>query len=213
MKTGELIEMLASGPDLYPEERSRLRSGGIIAAALLVSFTLMYCLLGLRSNLLQELSWPAFWSKLLFMLALATGGCRVSWRLTQPGAASVRLALWIGVPLLLLWALATYSLWGVESAARAALFWGTTWRSCPALITLLALPILAAILWVMRGLAPTRLRLAGAAAGFAAGALSAAVYCLHCPELASAFVGFWYLLGISLSTGLGAAVGRRVLAW
>lgn len=65
----------------------------------------------------------------------------------------------------------------------------------------------------MRARAPTRLRLAGAAAGLAAGAVGAPVYCLHCPELSAVFVGFWYLLGMLIPAALGALLGPRVLAW
>jgi hypothetical protein len=39
------------------------------------------------------------------------------------------------------------------------------------------------------------------------------VYCLHCPEMSPAFVGFWYLLGMLVPTAMGAVLGPRVLAW
>jgi hypothetical protein len=62
-------------------------------------------------------------------------------------------------------------------------------------------------------MAPTRLRLAGAAAGFAAGAVGALVYSVHCPELAAPFLGVWYLLGILIPTAVGALLGPRLLHW
>jgi hypothetical protein len=96
---------------------------------------------------------------------------------------------------------------------RAVLFWGSTWRYCPLLIALISAPLFAAMLTIMRSRAPTQLRIAGAAAGFAAGAATAAVYCLHCPELSIVFVGFWYLLGMLIPAVIGAAIGPRVLAW
>jgi hypothetical protein len=65
----------------------------------------------------------------------------------------------------------------------------------------------------MKGLAPTRLRLAGAAMGFAAGAMGALVYSVHCPELAAPFLGFWYLLGMLIPTAIGMALGPRLLRW
>ena len=65
----------------------------------------------------------------------------------------------------------------------------------------------------MKGLAPTNLRLAGAAAGFVSGSIGALVYCLHCPELGVPFVGFWYLLGILIPTTVGAMLGERLLRW
>jgi hypothetical protein len=65
----------------------------------------------------------------------------------------------------------------------------------------------------MKGFAPTRLRLAGAAAGLAAGATGAAVYSLHCPELAAPFLGTWYVIGVLIPTAAGALIGPRVLRW
>ena len=50
-----------------------------------------------------------------------------------------------------------------------------------------------------------RTRAAGAAAGLAAGAFAATVYCLHCPEVSAIFVLTWYSLGILLLEQLAAA--------
>jgi hypothetical protein len=62
-------------------------------------------------------------------------------------------------------------------------------------------------------MAPTRLRIAGAAAGFAAGAAGALVYTLHCPEMAAPFLGIWYVLGMLIPTAVGAALGPSLLRW
>jgi hypothetical protein len=43
--------------------------------------------------------------------------------------------------------------------------------------------------------------------------VGAAVYALHCPELAAPFLAVWYLAGIALPVLAGAAVGRLVLRW
>jgi hypothetical protein len=109
--------------------------------------------------------------------------------------------------------MAAVSLMHAAPDERAQLFWGQTWRYCPFLIALLSLPFLAAILKVMRSLAPVRLRQAGAGAGFAAGAAATLVYSLHCPEIAAPFIGFWYLIGILIPTGIGALIGPRILRW
>jgi hypothetical protein len=55
--------------------------------------------------------------------------------------------------------------------------------------------------------------LAGAAAGFAAGAIGAFLYSVHCAELAAPFIGIWYLLGILIPTTIGALCGPRFLRW
>jgi hypothetical protein len=51
-----------------------------------------------------------------------------------------------------------------------------------------SLPMFAALLWALKGLAPTRPALAGAAAGALAGGAGAMVYALHCPELAAPYI-------------------------
>ena len=65
----------------------------------------------------------------------------------------------------------------------------------------------------MKGLAPTRLALAGAAAGLLAGAGGALIYALHCPEMAAPFLAIWYLLGMLIPTAVGALLGPRLLRW
>jgi hypothetical protein len=90
---------------------------------------------------------------------------------------------------------------------------GQTAAACPFLITLLATPVLLGGFWALRGLAPTRLRLAGTSVGLLAGAAGACVYALHCPEMAAPFLGTWYVLGIAIPTALGALLGPRVLRW
>ena len=85
--------------------------------------------------------------------------------------------------------------------------------SCPWIIAVLSLPAFAAAFWAMQGLAPTRLRLAGASAGLVAGAAGALVYTFYCPELAAPFLGVWYALGMLIPTALGALLGPRLLRW
>jgi hypothetical protein len=84
---------------------------------------------------------------------------------------------------------------------------------CPFLIALIAAPVFIVLVLILRGLAPTRLALAGAAAGFAAGSMGALVYSLHCPELAAPFIGIWYLSGMLIPTMLGTWLGPWLLRW
>ena len=65
----------------------------------------------------------------------------------------------------------------------------------------------------MRGLAPTRLLLAGLVAGGCAGGLGAAVYAFACTETSAPFLAIWYTLGMALAAGLGAVAGSRLLRW
>jgi hypothetical protein len=77
----------------------------------------------------------------------------------------------------------------------------------------LSIPALGGVLWAMRGLAPTRARMAGLAAGLLAGAVGAAGYALACGETAMTFVAIWYSLGIAMTGALGALLGPRLLRW
>jgi len=90
---------------------------------------------------------------------------------------------------------------------------GQSWKICRWLLLILAAPIFIGLLWSFRRLAPTRLRAAGAAAGVAAGAWAATLYCPHCPEVSAIFVLTWYTLGMVLAAGVGALLGPRVLRW
>ena len=70
-----------------------------------------------------------------------------------------------------------------------------------------------AALVALRGLAPTRPAWAGACAGAMAGAAGAAVYALHCTELAAPFLAIWYVAGMALPGFVGALLGPRILKW
>ncbi|GAA4030546.1 DUF1109 domain-containing protein [Actimicrobium antarcticum] len=213
MKTDDLITMLATGPDVDLPLRPNIEGVALVVAAILISTVLMVATLGVRADLIQAVALPAFWIKVTFVLALALFGWRATERLSLPGVRVRSLPFLIAAPLVMMWTLGLVTIINAEPDARAQLFWGQTWKYCPALIAMLSLPIFGAIMLVLRRTAPTRLTLAGAAAGFAAGSSAALVYTLHCPETASSFIGFWYVLGILVPTVFGALIGRRALAW
>lgn len=212
MKTDDLIDMLARGPDVRLD-RARSRWLPHVLAGVLASAALMLALLGVRPDLGPAMLLPAFWIKAGFAAALAAASLLAVRRLSAPGASLAPLPIWLSLPLVTVWCLAVIAVWEAPPALRATLFWGGTWRSCPFLIALLSLPAAGAVLLAMRRHAPTRPRLAGAAAGLAGGALATLVYCLHCPEMSVVFVGFWYVLGMLPSTLAGAVLGPRLLAW
>ena len=112
-----------------------------------------------------------------------------------------------------MWALSGAVMAAAKPGQREKLLLGDTWASCPWLIAMLSAPAFVAMLWAMKQFAPARLRLAGAGAGFAAGALGALVYSLHCPEMAPPFLALWYVLGMLIPTAVGCLVGPRLLRW
>ena len=112
-----------------------------------------------------------------------------------------------------MWLLAAIVLLGAAPGERGELVLGQSAASCPFIIALLSAPLFVAAFWAMMGLAPTRLVLAGAAAGVLSGAGGALVYALYCPEMAAPFIGIWYLLGMLIPTVMGALLGPRLLRW
>src|SRR4029077_4174870 len=80
---------------------------------------------------------------------------------------------------------------------------GKTAAVCPWLILLLALPIFAGAMAMMRSMAPTRLAAPGAAAGLAAGGLSALVYSMACDESTMPFVLIWYGVAVAATALIG----------
>ncbi len=181
---------------------------GLPLALLLMVFTQ-----GLRPDLAQAARSGMFWMKIVFAVGLACASFATVERLARPGMRVGAAWAALATPLLLLWLAAVLVLLQSDPAQRSALVLGATWRTCPFNIAWISLPVFAAVLWAMRGLAPTRLALAGAAAGLLAGCLGALVYALHCTESAAPFMAVWYVLGISLPALVGAVMGPRWLRW
>ena len=177
------------------------------------SILLLVFALGVRGDLAQAAGELMFWLKPVFAACLALAGLIAAERMARPG---MRLGLvWAALvtPVLVLWLIATVMLINAAPAQRADLILGDTWKECPLNIAFMSLPLFAATLWALKGLAPTRLALAGASAGLLAGALGALVYALHCPESTAPFLAVWYVLGIAIPTLAGAVLGPRLLRW
>jgi hypothetical protein len=213
VNTDDLVTMLATGVAPADTGVSARRYAVALTGGVLAGFALMIALLGLNPELSRYTSLPMFWVKVAFPALVAAGGLVAATRLSRPGAPLSGAPAALVAPVIALWVLAAVALVSAAPGERAALIFGSTWTVCPFNIVMLSAPAFLAILWAMKGLAPTRLRLAGAGAGLLAGALGALVYTLHCPELAAPFLGVWYVLGMSIPAALGALVGPSVLRW
>jgi hypothetical protein len=159
------------------------------------------------------LSGVALWTKLAYAGALAVVAGWLTARLARPVSR-------VALPWRLLAAVdGGMALIGIVSLAatpgqdRVEHLLGHSWFICPWGVLALSLPALAGSLWAVHGLAATRPRMAGLAAGLFAGALGAMGYALACPEVSLTFVAIWYSLGIALAGVLGAFLGPRVLRW
>lgn len=213
MNIDQLIESLSADvPRVGPHALARRIGFGIVAGSL-VTVLLVIGVLGLRPDLKVAMHGFSFWMKGTYTLALALGTTYAVTRLARPTTRSVRGLMLLTVPVLLLAAIGLGELAQTSSDQWLALWLGRSWMICPWLVLTLATPIFIGLLWSFRKLAPTRLRATGAAAGGAAGAWAATLYCLHCPEAAAIFVLTWYSLGILLAGGAGALLGPRLLRW
>ena len=213
MKTDDLVSMLATGTDAVDAKAPTRRYVIAVGGAALVATVLMALWLDVRPTLARDAIVPMFWVKELFCVTLVIAGLIAVARLSRPGAALVWVPPLAAAPIIAMWLLAAAVLVAADPEGRIDLIRGVSWTECPYNIVVLSAPVFAAILWAMKGLAPTRLRLAGAAAGFAAGAIGALVYTLHCPELDAPFLAIWYVSGILVPAAFGACVGPRLLRW
>lgn len=176
-------------------------------AALLV-LILMLAMLGIHPDLVTTLGSAPFRHKVSSMLTVACAGLLLVRYVGRPGTRGPALiAVLPGLTLLIIGAISDAS--GLPVIGRSAI----SAPICLAAIVCLSLLPLAITLYVLKMGVPTRPAVAGAAAGVLAGTIGATVYSLVCKNDGGMFIAVWYSLAILIVVGLGAIVGRRVLAW
>jgi hypothetical protein len=211
--TDELLDRLAA--DTRPVRRGgtprRLALGLALGGPAAVFGVLL--VLGPRRDLTEAVGTATFWFKLAYAGALAAIALAALEQAARPAGRPAPRLVWLAAPAVFIVALALWQIAAAAPADRRALVMGDSAAICPWLIAAASAPLFAALMWAMRGLAPTRLRLAGALTGLAAGALAAGAYCLHCAESGAPFVALWYTLGMLAPSALGALAGPRLLRW
>jgi hypothetical protein len=212
VRTDDLLDVLSADLAPIPATAVLRRLGTGLVIGMAAAFLAVLFKFRLRPDLAAAILGSAFWIKFAYTAALTGLGFWLVERQSRAGADARTPAWLLGVPVLLLAVVAAIQVSAPQVDWRA-LTMGHTARVCSALIVVLSLPIFAGVFWAMRALAPTRLTFAGACAGLRAGAASATLYGFHCPEVAAPFILVWYSLGILLTTGLGALVGRWSLRW
>jgi hypothetical protein len=213
VNTEQLIASLSAEVPRVPSHALARRIVLGVAAGSVFALVLVSLLLGIRPDLQEAIQGFPFWMKWTYSLSLGAGAAYAVSRLARPVPGRLR-ALWaLLAPVLVLAGIGIGELASTPREEWLAMWLGNSWRMCPWIVLALAVPIFTGLLWSFRRLAPTRLRAAGAAAGLAAGAWAATIYCLHCPEASAIFVLTWYSLGILLATAAGALLGPRLLRW
>ena len=211
MNTDDLISMLAKGVE--PAERGAWarRMALTLAGGLVAALFLLIVIFGMRPDIGTALG-PVL-AKAGFSAAASAIALSFAMRLMRPGRAMgwriAAAAIFVGVA-----ALAAFvALMGQDPGARMRAWTGGGFPWCLVFIPLLAAPAAALLVWLMRGFAPTRLTLSGAAIGALSGGIGAIAYAMYCPVDSVAFVTTWYVAAISLCAAIGALLGAKLLRW
>lgn len=213
MNTDDLVSMLARGVEPVDPKVIAKRFSLAILIGGVGALLVILLRFGVRPDLADVATTPIFWVKIAFPLSLMVGALLMVTRLARPGMGAGGGKLWVTLGVAAIWVGTLYGLAVAPADERVAMVLGTTWKVCAVSITLLSIPGFIAVFWALRGLAPTRPKLAGACGGLLASSLATLAYCLHCPEMAIPFWGIWYLLGMLVPTLVGAAMGTRWLRW
>ena len=213
MKTDDLIQSLSA--DLAPVAPGAVARRITVGLGLgaVASAAVMLAWLGLRADLAQAVATPMFWMKFGYSALTGLFLALVLARLAKPAARSSALAALAAAPFVVVAIMAVVRLNQAVPEVRHHLLMGHSSSLCPWRILVIGAPVLAGAVWAVRGLAPTRLLLAGLVAGGCAGGLGAAVYAFACTETSAPFLAIWYTLGMPLAAALGAAAGSRLLRW
>ena len=216
MNTYRLIDILSA--NLEPARHGQF--GRTLSVAMVTgataAFGLMLATVGPRPDLhsTAHLEWLAV--KLLFALSVIGTGAPLLLRSPRPGLENATNWVLVLFPLFaaIAVALATLLL-SRPQAWRGMLLGANTVSSAHCLLCIeffAAIP-LAALIWVLRKGAPTRLKLCGAISGIVAGGIGAAAYALSCMSDTIPFIAVWYGAAIVLCAVIGGQLGPRLLRW
>ncbi|WGF90017.1 NrsF family protein [Marinivivus vitaminiproducens] len=213
MNTSDLIDRLVQEAEPVPQAAVGRRLALGVGAGAVVSAALMLASVGPRPDLMPAMGTASFWTKFAYTLLLALTGLHAVGRLARP-AGRARSGRWLaGLIVAAIGTIALAELGMSRERAWMPMVMGHSASWCPWIVLALGLPILAGGSWAVRGLAPTRLGLAGAATGLMAGALAAWIYSFSCTETAMPFLAIWYTLGIVAVGVVGGLLGPRLLRW
>lgn len=213
MQTDALIRVLSSHLEPVPLHPVARRVAIGLAIGAIATFSMLVLVLGLRPDLAIAIHGASFWMKWIYTASLGVGGIIATAHLARPDATRSKAYWLLLIPFVALAVMAGNELLDAPRDQWLDIWLGHSWHVCSICVLLFSVPIFIGLLWSFRRFAPTNLRAAGAAAGFASGAIAATLYCLHCPEVSALFVLTWYTLGIVLATAIGALLGPRLMRW
>mgnify|MGYP000905576885 CR=1 FL=1 len=213
MKTDDLIKALVAdnGTVERPISRTVLLA---LAAGILLSASTFMALLHIRPDFADAIVHePRFLFKFIFTLTLGAASWPLVRRLARPDGEASRVLPLLIVPLVLLIAAVCLEMLSVPAASWPMHALGSMPGACMKYIPILSTAPLAAFLVALRHGAPTHPAAAGAAAGLLAGAIGATLYASFCIDDSPMFLAIWYVLGLTIVTAAGAALGAWLLKW
>jgi len=214
MKTDDLISALVQ--NLTPVQANVV--GRRLGRAHLLGLTggtiLLVVVFGVSSDMPEQILAPMFWLRLAFPLAVVALAVKLVERLVRPGVAITSAWLMTILPMITMMLGVIFFILTVPAEYRLKLvsnrnLWGTTIGNT----MLLSVPSFIAMIHAMKGLAPTRLALSGAAAGLLAGAQGVLIYALYCPDMPVLSWSVLQITAIFITTGIGAACGPICIKW
>lgn len=213
METRDVIARLSNNVSAIDSDAASARLSRASIVGLGGNTALLIVLFGIRSDMPQLMLTEMFWVRLAFPLAIIVAAMKLVERLGRPGARLKLAWFATALPIVSMVSAAVVILFATPPGYRLQLMLGTTWQGTTADIVTVSLPSLFVLMRAMKGLAPTRPVVAGAAVGLVAGAEGVLVYSLYCSEMSVPFWSVWYLLAILTTTGVAAAVAPGYLKW
>lgn len=213
MQTDTLLDALAQ--DLAPVRRRSIARDLLILGLLATAEVALSLMLGgLRPDVRAAAATPVFWWKAIGIGVLSAIGVAVALRgLAAENSPRGGLRLFTAV---LAVVLALGAGLAMGDGSRGDLIARLDWRhgvNCLIHMTLLALPMLAAFVWLARRGAPTDRSATALAVGAAAAAWGTFVFTFSCHSNDPFYCIFWYLLGCGALTLAARFVVARLIRW
>lgn len=211
MKTDELIALMTQ------DAPRGMRYGRALALALgagvVVSAILLLSTVGLRHNLASVFDTARVLFKVAITIVFAVLAARLVMRIGRPGEELRRPVLLLVVPAALVAVAVLAELFTLPAEAWRTSLVGRNALFCLFFVPVLSVAPFAGLFWALKKGAPQSPSAAGAAVGFAAGTIAAAIYAWHCPDDSPLFLATWYTIAIAGITIAGFFTGRHWLRW
>jgi hypothetical protein len=211
MRTDQLIEQLAL--DREPSVRPRLRLAFALAMGWLVALAALVVVLGSPLTMVEHTGAAPFAVKFGYALALTALSVAAAFAAGHPGRELTRPVAIVLLPIAVISGVAMIELASTDRSAWQGLFFGTTYANCILSVALASVPVLVAIFWAYRQLAPTHLALSGFLIGLGSGAAGAVAFAFFCHETSAAFLLAAYTPAMLIPAVAGALLSRPLLRW